>query len=110
MVTDNLRVEQILKNLLSNADQVHRGGRSSPSACRRGPTTASRSRVKDSGIGIPEGQQDIIFEAFRQADGTINRRYGGTGLGLSISRELARLLGGTIGRCRAPRRRAARSR
>ena len=95
MVTDNLRVEQILKNLLSNAIKFTEKGRVSIRVQAR-PDDRVAFAVKDSGIGIPEGQQDIIFEAFRQADGTINRRYGGTGLGLSISRELARLLGGTI--------------
>jgi signal transduction histidine kinase/CheY-like chemotaxis protein/CHASE3 domain sensor protein len=95
MVTDNLRVEQVLKNLLSNAIKfTERGGVSV--LVQRRPDDRVAFAVKDSGIGIPEGQQDIIFEAFRQADGTINRRYGGTGLGLSISRELARLLGGSI--------------
>ena len=95
MVTDNLRVEQILKNLLSNAIKFTEAGRVTISVQAR-PDDRVAFAVKDSGIGVPEGQQDIIFEAFRQADGTINRRYGGTGLGLSISRELARLLGGTI--------------
>ena len=95
MVSDNLRVEQILKNLLSNAIKFTETGSVSISVQPR-PDDRLAFVVKDSGIGIPEGQQDIIFEAFRQADGTINRRYGGTGLGLSISRELARLLGGTI--------------
>jgi signal transduction histidine kinase/CheY-like chemotaxis protein/CHASE3 domain sensor protein len=95
MVTDNLRVEQILKNLLSNAIKFTETGSVAIRVQAR-PDDRVAFVVKDSGIGIPDGQQEIIFEAFRQADGTINRRYGGTGLGLSISRELARLLGGTI--------------
>src|SRR5471032_1042564 len=95
VVTDNQRVEQILKNLLSNAIKFTEAGSVTISVQSR-PDDRVAFAVKDSGIGIPDGQQDIIFEAFRQADGTINRRYGGTGLGLSISRELARLLGGTI--------------
>ena len=95
MVTDNLRAEQILKNLLSNAIKFTETGSVVVSVQAR-PDDRIAFAVKDSGIGIPESQQDVIFEAFRQADGTINRRYGGTGLGLSISRELARLLGGTI--------------
>jgi signal transduction histidine kinase/DNA-binding response OmpR family regulator/CHASE3 domain sensor protein len=95
VVTDNQRVEQILKNLLSNAIKFTEKGQVSVHVEAR-PGDRVAFAVKDSGIGIPESQHEIIFEAFRQADGTINRRYGGTGLGLSISRELARLLGGTI--------------
>ncbi|KTF68949.1 MULTISPECIES: response regulator [unclassified Sphingomonas] len=93
--TDRLRLEQILKNLLSNALKFTEKG-----SVRLRVRAVAGDRlafaVEDTGIGVTEEQQRRIFEAFHQADGTINRRYGGTGLGLSISRELARLLGGSI--------------
>ena len=93
--TDRLRLEQVLKNLLSNAFKFTESGRVRLAIARIGDDRLSLA-VSDTGIGISQEQQEGIFEAFRQADGTISRRYGGTGLGLSISRELTRLLGGTI--------------
>lgn len=93
--TDRQRLEQILKNLLSNAFKFTERGSVRLAIAPHGADRLALS-VKDTGIGISDEQQQGIFEAFRQADGTISRRYGGTGLGLSISRELARLLGGTI--------------
>ena len=95
LYTDRQRLEQILKNLLSNAFKFTEKGSVELRVTRRDDQQIAFA-VRDSGIGIPADQQDVIFEAFRQADGTTNRRYGGTGLGLSISRELAQLLGGTI--------------
>ena len=95
LYTDSQRLEQILKNLLSNAIKFTEKGQVSLTVAQvQGERIAFT--VKDSGIGIAEDQQESIFEAFRQADGTTNRRYGGTGLGLSISRDLATLLGGSI--------------
>jgi CheY-like chemotaxis protein/CHASE3 domain sensor protein len=93
--TDPQRLGQILKNLLSNALKfTHRGEISlRVSAAGR---DALRFAVRDTGVGIAPHQQEVIFEAFRQADGSIHRKFGGTGLGLSISRDLARLLGGSI--------------
>ncbi|RYG08122.1 MAG: two-component system sensor histidine kinase/response regulator, partial [Burkholderiales bacterium] len=93
--TDRQRVEQILKNLLSNAVKFTELGRVSVQVAPRAGGYIAFA-VQDSGIGIREEQQQIIFEAFRQADGTTSRRYGGTGLGLSISRDLTTLLGGSI--------------
>jgi CheY-like chemotaxis protein/CHASE3 domain sensor protein len=96
--TDAPKLTQILKNLLSNAFKfTERGGVTLSIAGEEGPQGASvRFDVEDSGIGIHSDKIGLIFEAFRQADGSTHRRYGGTGLGLSISRDLARLLGGDI--------------
>ncbi|WP_395396133.1 response regulator (plasmid) [Novosphingobium sp. BL-8A] len=93
--TDRVRLEQILKNLLSNAFKfTERGGVTL--AIGGGGEQGIAFAVRDTGIGISAQQQSTIFEAFHQADSTISRKFGGTGLGLSISRELARLLGGRI--------------
>ncbi len=93
--TDRQRLEQILKNLLSNAFKFTETG-SVRLVARTDGDKGLAIDVVDTGIGIPQDQQDSVFEAFQQADGTISRKYGGTGLGLSISRELARLLGGGL--------------
>lgn len=93
--TDRQRLEQVLRNLLSNAMKFTEKGEVELSIVAR-PGNRVAFEVRDSGIGIPASQQAAIFAAFRQADSTISRKYGGTGLGLSISRELTRLLGGEI--------------
>jgi signal transduction histidine kinase len=95
--TDEQRLGQIMKNLLSNAFKFTETGsvRVRIDPATSGPH-AVRIAVVDTGLGIPKEKQQLIFEAFQQADGTTSRKHGGTGLGLSISRELAKLLGGEI--------------
>ncbi|MDR2329290.1 MAG: response regulator [Comamonas sp.] len=93
--TDGQRLGQILKNLLSNAIKFTDRGSVNLQLSQSQPGTLTFA-VHDTGIGIPEHQQQLIFEAFQQADGSTHRKYGGTGLGLSIARDLAQLLGGQI--------------
>jgi CheY-like chemotaxis protein/CHASE3 domain sensor protein/putative methionine-R-sulfoxide reductase with GAF domain len=105
--TDRKRVDQVLRNFMSNAIKfTHQGSISVRFSRPAGDTRLDRSgldianafsiAVEDTGIGIPSDKQKLIFEAFQQAQGGTSREYGGTGLGLSISRELVRLLGGEI--------------
>lgn len=94
--TDQVRLEQIIKNLLSNALKFTARGFVRMEILEGEIPQTIRFAVKDTGIGIPVEKQQVIFEAFQQADGSTRRKYGGTGLGLSISRELAKLLGGHI--------------
>jgi CheY-like chemotaxis protein/signal transduction histidine kinase len=95
ILSDSQRLKQILKNLISNAIKFTDQG-TVRVALQRHSKDAIIVSVSDTGIGIQEGKQLAIFEAFQQADGTTSRKYGGTGLGLSISRELAKLLGAKI--------------
>jgi signal transduction histidine kinase len=94
-VADNQRLQQILKNLLANALKFTEHGSVSLKVQAHGPRRV-RFVVCDTGIGIARDQTEVIFEAFRQADGSTRRRFGGTGLGLSISRDLALRMGGAI--------------
>ncbi|QJC52084.1 HAMP domain-containing protein [Paenibacillus albicereus] len=108
IMTDFKRLQQILKNLLSNAFKFTEEGQIILRIMTAGggwnPENETLNRAKtvlcfsvsDTGIGIPQEKQRIIFEAFQQADGSTNREYGGTGLGLAISREIAEMLGGEI--------------
>jgi CheY-like chemotaxis protein/signal transduction histidine kinase/CHASE3 domain sensor protein len=93
--TDQQRLGQILKNLLSNAFKFTEKGEVALRVFSQHEDSVSFA-VRDTGVGIAPHQQEVIFEAFRQADGSIHRKFGGTGLGLSISRDLAALLGGAI--------------
>lgn len=93
--TDRQRLDQIFRNLISNAIKFTQQGSITMRFKRHGQDNLAID-VSDTGIGIPEEKQKLVFEAFQQAEGGTSRKYGGTGLGLSISKELAKLIGGYI--------------
>jgi len=95
IISDGEKIRQILINFLSNAVKFTREGAVTVSLEGSADSPVCL-RVTDTGIGIPADKLELVFEAFKQADGSTSRRYGGTGLGLTISRELARLVGGEI--------------
>ena len=107
ITTDSLRLSQILRNLIGNAQkftnegEVHLHIQRIPEGTKLNlssfdPRNGIAIAVKDTGVGIPKDRQQAIWEAFQQVDGSTNRKFGGTGLGLSISRELSKMLGGEI--------------
>ncbi|WP_169834372.1 response regulator [Paenibacillus donghaensis] len=109
MYTDEQRLQQILKNLISNAIKFTEAGKVEVTIQSAQPAVLETLEnvpasaegvitftIRDTGMGIPEEKQQLIFESFRQADGTVERNYGGTGLGLSISKQLTALLGGEL--------------
>lgn len=97
--TDKMKLEQVLKNLVSNALKFTSEGFVRLDISEAPDNSFIEFSVTDTGVGIAQDKQHLVFEAFKQEDGSTKRKYGGTGLGLSISRELARLLGGEINIC-----------
>src|SRR5205085_12447233 len=96
---DEQRVRQVLVNLIDNAFKFTEQGRvtvSLEATPSKGDETILRFAVRDTGVGIPAGKQQLIFEPFSQADGSATRRHGGTGLGLTIPQRLAVIMGATI--------------
>jgi CheY-like chemotaxis protein len=96
METDRQRLDQILRNFISNAIKFTEAGKVTLKIAKVPNASRLTFSVSDTGVGIPRDKIDLIFEAFEQADGSVSRKYGGTGLGLTISRELATLLDGEI--------------
>ncbi|MBD3222926.1 response regulator, partial [bacterium] len=96
VIGDEIRLHQVLINLLGNALKFTEEGTVTLEVTMTADGERVRFAVRDTGIGIPDDKQQLIFEAFRQADGTTTRRFGGTGLGLSISSSLVQLMGGEL--------------
>ena len=96
LIGDELRIEQIVLNLLSNAFKFTREGSIHLTVSYNSAEEKLQVRLQDTGVGIPADKMQHIFAAFGQADASISRRYGGTGLGLSISRRMAQMMGGDI--------------
>jgi len=100
VVGDQMRVRQVLLNLIGNAIKFTEGGKVELRVSARKGTYGGKQEftfaVTDTGIGIPDNKKELLFRAFSQVDPSLSRRYGGTGLGLTISREIAELMGGTI--------------